>query len=300
MTPIAYSWDFTIDPAPEVENLPAGNYALTVTDGNNCTETESFALSEYPQTFFTAVTDSVKCFDEFSGAVNIQTADSSLVFQFNGASFAQVYEYPNLHAGTYSIVSQDIYGCMDSLDFTVSEPPQLVLGLPSDTTIQFGVSLPLNIGLQGFAPVTWNWSDTSYLSCLNCPNPIVQFPKETIRYVLTILDENGCASTDEMTITVQQITGIFIPNVMGGSGENAKLELGLSPSVKQVHLFRIYDRWGEMLHESQNSLPGDNSLTWDGRFRGKLVNPGVYFWQIEVEMVDGSILKKMGDLTVVR
>ena len=55
-----------------------------------------------------------------------------------------------------------------------------------------------------------------------------------------------------------------------------------------------------MLHEAQNALPGDSSISWDGRYKGKLVNPGVYVWQIELELVDGTVLKKIGDLTVVR
>jgi hypothetical protein len=172
--------------------------------------------------------------------------------------------------------------------------------LPADTTIQLGISVPLNIDLTGLPPVVWNWSDTSYLSCLNCPDPIVQIPLRTIRYVLTVQDENGCIATDDLVINVEEFVGIYIPNAMGGNGSNALLELGFNPAIKKVNLFRIADRWGELLHETRNALPGDSGLSWDGRFRGKLVNPGVYLWAIEVELVNGAIVKKVGDLTVVR
>jgi hypothetical protein len=47
-------------------------------------------------------------------------------------------------------------------------------------------------------------------------------------------------------------------------------------------------------------LPGDSSVAWDGRYNGSLVNPGVYVWLIEMELYDGSVLQKKGDLTVVR
>jgi hypothetical protein len=70
--------------------------------------------------------------------------------------------------------------------------------------------------------------------------------------------------------------------------------------VRKVSLMRIYDRWGELLHEAYNALPGDGSLNWDGRYKGKLVNPGVYIWHIEMELYDGTVFKKMGDLTVIR
>jgi len=298
--PLFYVWDFTGNQSPQVDNLPAGDYALTVTDGNNCTETESITIEQYSQTFFTAAVDSADCYDEYTGAISIQTNDPSLLFQFNGGAYTQVYDYPNLHAGTYFLVSQDIFDCTDTVALTVLQPPQLSINLPADTSIQLGLSLPLQIDLAGLTPISWVWNDSSYLSCLSCPNPIVQTPLETTRYVLTIRDINGCTATDEMLLMVEQYIGVYIPNAMGGSGENSNLVLGFNPAVRRVNLFRIYDRWGDMLHEAQNSLPGDTSIDWDGRFRGKLVNPGVYLWQIELELVDGSVVKKVGDLTVVR
>lgn len=298
--PLFYVWDFTGNHFPQVENVSAGDYVLTVTDGNNCTETESATIDQYPQTFFTANADSAQCFDQYDGSISVQTADSSLLFQLNEGPFSQTYDYPNLHADTYIVVSQDIYGCTDTIPLTVLQPPQLSINLPADTAIQLGISLPIQIEFGGLTPVQWNWSDTTYLSCLSCPNPVVQVPLETRRYGLTILDENGCEASDEFLLTVDQFVGVYIPNVFGGSEENAIFELGFNPAIRRVNLFRVYDRWGELLHESLNSLPNDAALSWDGRYRGKLVNPGVYLWQIELELVDGTVLKKVGDLTVVR
>ncbi|MCC7466522.1 MAG: gliding motility-associated C-terminal domain-containing protein, partial [Saprospiraceae bacterium] len=111
---------------------------------------------------------------------------------------------------------------------------------------------------------------------------------------------NGCLATDDLVINVEEFVGIYIPNAMGGNGSNAQLELGFNPAIRKVNLFRIADRWGELLHETRNALPGDSGLSWDGRFKGKLVNPGVYIWAIEVELVNGAVVKKTGDLTVVR
>ena len=300
IAPLTYAWDFTANPSPQINNLPAGDYALTVTDGNECTETEQITIESYPQTTFSTTVDSVRCFGESNGSILVQPDDPSLLFQLNDGPFSQILEYPDLQAGTYVLVSQDIFDCQDTVSITVSEPPQISVQLPADTTIQLGLSLPLNIVLSGLSPAQWIWTDTSYLSCLTCPNPVVQTPLETTRYTLTVLDENGCSASDDMLLMVEQLIGVFIPNAMGGSGDNANLVLGFNPAVRQINLFRVFDRWGELLHETRNALPGDDALTWDGRYRGKLVNPGVYLWQIEIELVDGSVLKKIGDLTVIR
>ncbi|MFN0033805.1 MAG: FG-GAP-like repeat-containing protein [Saprospiraceae bacterium] len=298
--PFFYVWNFFGNHVPQVDNLPAGNYSLTVTDANNCTETESVTIEEHPQTFFTTEIDSAQCFDEYTGFIGIRTDDPTLLFEFNGSAFDQTYDHPNLHAGTYFVVSQDVFGCYDTIAATVLQPPQLSINLPADTSIQLGLSLPLQIDLGGLTPVQWIWSDTSYLSCLTCPDPVVQTPLETTRYTLTITDKNGCEASDDLLLMVEQIIGVFIPNAIGGTDENANLQLGFNPAVRRVGLFRVFDRWGELLHETRNVLPGDAALTWDGRFRGKLVNPGVYLWQIELELVDGSVVKKVGDLTVLR
>jgi len=103
-----------------------------------------------------------------------------------------------------------------------------------------------------------------------------------------------------MLLMVEQLIGVYIPNVINESGDNSVLTPGFNSAVRQVNLFRIFDRWGGLMHETRNALPGDTSLSWDGRFGGDLVNPGVYVWQIELELADGTVLKKTGDLTVVR
>lgn len=298
--PIQFHWNASPDNTPTLNNLPAGNYALTVTDGNQCTESKTLTIGERPPAIFSTTVDSVLCFGQSNGSIHVQTSDPTLLFQFNGGGFAQKVDFPNLSAGAYELVSQDVFDCQDTVAITVSQPPALTVQLPADTTIFWGASLPLNIEIGGQGGLAWNWSDTSYLSCLTCPNPVLQTPLQTTRYVLTIMDENGCEASDDLIVRVEQIIGVYIPNAMGGDGDNANLVLGFNPAVRKVNLFRIYDRWGDLLHEAQNVLPGDSALSWDGRFRGKLVNPGVYLWQIELELVDGSVLKKLGDLTVIR
>ena len=298
--PLQYAWDFTSNTSPQINNLTTGDYSVTVTDGNDCTETATINLGTYPPSIFSADIDTVRCFGQSNGGIQLQTNDPALLFQFESGPFTQTYEYSNLSAGTYQIVSQDVFECQDTLSLTITEPPQIFVQLPADTTVVLGASVPLLIQLGGLPPVSWNWSDTSYLSCLACPDPIVQTPLENRRYTLTIIDENGCIASDDWSLMVEQVIGVYIPNAMGGTGDNETLLLGFGPAVRKVNLFRIYDRWGDLLHESRNALPGDASLNWDGRFKGKQMNPGVYMWQIEVELVSGSLVKKIGDLTIIR
>jgi hypothetical protein len=70
--------------------------------------------------------------------------------------------------------------------------------------------------------------------------------------------------------------------------------------VKQILSLQIYDRWGEQLFVNRNFLPDDPSVGWAGDFKGEFVNPGVFVWWAEVELIDGQKLLLKGDVTVVR
>jgi gliding motility-associated-like protein len=58
---------------------------------------------------------------------------------------------------------------------------------------------------------------------------------------------------------------------------------------------QIYNRWGELLYESLDVNRG-----WDGRYKGTLVQQGVYVWRARVTFTDGKQVIKAGDLTLLR
>ena len=81
----------------------------------------------------------------------------------------------------------------------------------------------------------------------------------------------------------------FSPNDDGGNDE-------WRVSYKSIVSFdcHIYNRWGlEMAHLS------DPSQGWDGRYNGKKVQPGVYYYVIKAEGADGKHYKKSGDINIV-
>ena len=80
---------------------------------------------------------------------------------------------------------------------------------------------------------------------------------------------------------------------MNGDGYNDVLYVrGLY--IEKV-IFRIFDRWGEMVFESQ-----DVSQGWDGVFRDSPLQPDVYDYYLDVTCIGGlkSIVK--GNVTLMR
>ncbi len=210
--------------------------------------------------------------------------------------------FGGLEAGAYDLQAEDIYGCLELQTVIVPGPPELILQLPGDTTLQLGETLSIDIFTNSSDSLTFSWSTTDYLSCATCPNPLAS-PLTTIRYALTITDPNGCKASDEMLLEVRRVVGVFMPNAIVPTSDidlNARFEPNFGPAIQRVTSLQIFDRWGALIHEAKNAAPGDASLIWDGRSDGHYVMPGVYIWAIELELVDGTTEKFRGDVTVVR
>ena len=298
--PFSYQWaNFTANTAT-LDNLPAANYALTVTDFNDCTQTATAQVTAYPAIVFAADPDSVRCYGEANGSIQVNSSDSTLLFRLDDGDFSPAKNYMGLAAAAYTLYAEDGYGCVDTLAVAVQAPPQLQVSLPADTTLVLGDSLVLRTNIFGFDPTRYAWSDSSYLSCLNCPNPVAK-PLTSIRYLLTVTNRNGCTASDDIALRVQRLIGVYVPNAIAPAHSlNDRLELNFGPAVRSVRYFRVFDRWGTLLHEVTGMLPDDSASAWDGTYRGQKVLPGVYLWQMEVELVDGGVERYQGDVTVVR
>ena len=108
-------------------------------------------------------------------------------------------------------------------------------------------------------------------------------------------------------IEVDKNRNIYIPNIFtpNGDGFNSIFQPIAGVGVRKMNYFRVYDRWGAMLHErlevDGNDLSFENpAVAWDGKFKGKEVNQGVYIYLAEIEFLDGRVLLYRGDVTLVK
>lgn len=107
-------------------------------------------------------------------------------------------------------------------------------------------------------------------------------------------DSGECTWTSETyTIAVGE-SRLECPNAFSpGSSEGVNDEWKVS--YKSIVKFdcHIFNRWGqEMAHLT------DPSQGWDGRYGGKLVKSGVFFYVIQAEGADGKKYKLSGDINV--
>jgi len=93
----------------------------------------------------------------------------------------------------------------------------------------------------------------------------------------------------------------FTPNPNGGGDENYNPDALnndiFHPVFKGVQEYnlQIYNRWGELLFETNDINKG-----WNGYYHGKLVPLGVYVWRADVTFTDNKQFVRSGDITLLR
>jgi gliding motility-associated-like protein len=90
---------------------------------------------------------------------------------------------------------------------------------------------------------------------------------------------------------------VFVPNTFtpNGDGQNDILKV-FGPGVESVKQVRIFNRWGQMVFETNDP----DGIGWDGTFNGEELNPGVFVYYMDVECINGERTIKKGDITLLR
>lgn len=287
-------------------SFPAGEHSVTVTDINGCIGADTFIVTEIPPLETVWDTASPLCHggtDGFIELTSISGGTNPFVFQLNGAAASDSAFFTNLSAGTWEVLVTDSEGCKTVFPFELHNPYALSMDLGNSPLLKEGESytIPVQINQQG--QFSYSWSPLQGLSCTDCANPLA-VPLETTTYTLLLENENGCEAIDSVVLRVQIATPqIYAPNIFSPNedGTNDFFTLFGNPEdFTQIEMFRIFDRWGGLMFERKALPLNDEQRGWDGTWRGKKMPPGVYTWLAEIRLIDGTLMKKEGTVTMVR
>lgn len=125
----------------------------------------------------------------------------------------------------------------------------------------------------------WNFGDGTESTATA---PLHTFPDdEAGSYSIQLIAYSafGCTDTAYATVIINEDLIFYVPNAF--TPDNDEFNQGFVPvftSGFDPYNFNmlIFDRWGEIIFESNNSGAG-----WDGTYQGKPVKEGVYTWKIE-------------------
>lgn len=293
-----------------IGQLSAGTYTLQATDQNGCTITGSAEVEQPQGMTMSALVKNPRCFGARDGQINLTVSGGTTPYRYilNDGDVTANNTFIALGAGNYSIKITDAQGCMASTTMVLQEPPQVQVDLGNDTTIILGDSILLTALVNnavGFARPDWSSYLLDTIICIDQPDcETVQVkPAYSNTFQLKVTDENGCMGIDIVKVNVEKPKGVYVPTGFSPNGdlENDLLVVhGKGRQVNRIVIFRLYDRWGELIWEDRNFAVNDVSRGWDGTFRGQECDPGVYVWTLEAEYIDGYIEQLQGNVILIR
>lgn len=278
---VTYSWSRDGNPLPEttaqINTITAGLYQVIVTNAAGCTASDQMQLSVATVPNLDLGPDLDLC----PKATAFLLADgnfASYEWMLDGQTVGE--DVPELQIGMeggYTLSAITDEGCLAQDTVQVNLIPFSITVGP-DTTIQAGDTLQL------FATggVTYQWSGSPDLSCLNCPNPEVIL-NQTTTFQVEVSSAEGCLLSEAVTVTVEEasLIDVNIVNFLSPNGDGKNDELifrGLENYPGNQ--LSIYNRWGDLLFSKPNyQLDGQY---WDATYKGQLLPPGIYFYVLRV------------------
>ena len=122
---------------------------------------------------------------------------------------------------------------------------------------------------------------------------------KTYSDLLSFLAEEGFTRTDTVPVYVRDVICeepyVFVPNAFSPNGDGKNDILYVRGEVIREVSFKVYDRWGEKVFETNDLTRG-----WDGTFRGQPCEPGVYDYHLQVTCLGMKRYFKKGNVTLLR
>ncbi len=309
--PMTYTWSGGLTSTTNsVSGLAPGTYTVTVEDANGCSAEVSQVITEPIPVFGFIPTPEEPICNGDQTLLTVETAGGGVggpyTFSIDGGPAQNIGTAISVFAGDHVVEISDGNGCTYTEDIFINEPPAIIVNLGPDVEIQLGESIQLNAILSGsnvpIDSIIWTPMIFDSTSCMNCLSPTVS-PLDDQTYTVEIFDINGCNGSDDIFVEVDKNRNVYIPNVFtpNGDGYNDEFQVFSGPGVTQINSMQIFDRWGEVVFQRNNLSPSafpDVANGWDGRFRGKVMNSGVFVYLIEVSFDDGITLLYRGDLTL--
>jgi PKD repeat protein len=253
-----------------------------------------------------ARTKDVTCLNLSNGIIDAISLGGAGGFEFSldSITFQPTNRFSSLAKGNYNVFIRDQKGCTNKTRVRIGDPPPIKVNAGNDIEVLLGCEIEFNgsaSGGTGFLRPKWIPSDYIINDSVFKTSFI---PIKSKGYLLKVIDENGCVSSDSIFVKVIPERDIYTPNIIKRGAMNINNEFfslnGSEKSVTQIGYLRIYDRWGNMMFEKKNFKINDFKEGWNGLFNGENIQDGVYTWVAKIEYLDEVEKVYSGDVTVLR
>ncbi|MFZ4057334.1 MAG: beta strand repeat-containing protein, partial [Ferruginibacter sp.] len=239
---LAYSIDgVSFQVSNSFPNLFAGNYTVTVRDGNGCKNSRLVTVGNVAAPTASFVINAANC-NSNNGLVRVVASGGLRPFQYslNGISFQTDSVFQNLAPGNYTITILDANSCFSRTDFivgTVAMP--VVTGAAAPTTCGVSAGQIFAVASGGVAPYQYSINGIVYQS------GTIFTGLSSGGYTLYVKDANGCINqtgVNVLALNAPQITATATASgcnnnqgtiAISVTGTGAPFEYSINGSVYQ-------------------------------------------------------------------
>ncbi|MCC6726980.1 MAG: gliding motility-associated C-terminal domain-containing protein [Saprospiraceae bacterium] len=206
----AYLWSNGAT-SQNLQNVPAGNYSVTVTDASGCSDIATATVTGSVQPTVAITGPSAVC----NGSPASLQADAGFVdYEWSGGGSAQVFLAPQ--SGTYTVTATDANGCTATADFMVGNLPDPTPTISGPTVICAGSVATFTVGGGIFTATTW--SDGTNASSINA--------SQAGAYTVTVTNANGCTAVASQNLSIGSSLQPAIVADVDGCAATAALDAG--------------------------------------------------------------------------
>jgi len=267
-----------------------------VSNIGKCIAQDDITVTPVPYPAANAGPDNTICHGQ-SAQLN---ASGGSIYSWSPAAFLTATNIPNPQSikptdnVRYIVTVRDVLGCPKPVKDTVFLFVAKIKANagPRDTSVV--LDQPLQLGASG--SINYSWTPTTWLSDPLISNPIA-LPRNDIEYVVRVSNNAGCFDLDSIRVHVFKIKpDLLVPNAFTPNGDlNNDVFKPIPIGMKSLDIFRVYNRWGEMLYSGSG-----NDAAWDGTYGGKKQEMATYVWYAEgVDYLNNKITRK-GSVVLIR
>jgi hypothetical protein len=251
--PYSFEWSNGAN-TQNLNNLSAGEYTVTVTDGNGCTVVRTATVQDQQIniTISGSTQPNTTCIGG-NGAINIGVSPTG-TYTYQWSSGQNTSSINNLEPGTYTVTVTTGVTCSATAEFTIDDQPNT----PnlSATAVNTTCDLPngsINLSASGgVSPYAYAWSNgaqTEDLSNISAG-----------AYAVTVTGANGCTATLELTVENSNPPIFINGNVVSNTtciGGNGSISTSVSPAGNYTYAWST----GANTPNINNLSPGTYTLT---------------------------------------
>ena len=295
--PFTYSWTNGTT-SEDLTNIPAGNYAVVVTDSRGCTKSAQYSVNR-PQPLTLNVTSEidVNCENReirqvFEAQVSGGVPPIQLSWSSGTVSGANNEFMTTNQDGLVLLTATDAIGCTTTYSFNVDLP---ILGDANFNQSSYGYTTyglysifdPIqftNTATGEYVSISWNFGDGTFSTE---ENPIHTYVNEG-NYVVTqtVTYPYGCVYVHTISLIVEKGYVLVLPT--GFTPNSDSLNDTYRPVTKALSAVKleIFDTWGSLIF----SEIGDTLRGWDGKINGIPAENGNYNAKVTAETFYGRTI----------